>query len=56
MMTREQNALMTLTGAADAAGKLLRRTWQPAALLEELEDRRPLKALRLLGQDMVLIP
>ena len=54
MMTREQNAFMTLTGEADAAGKLLRRTWQPAALLEELDDRRPLKALRLLGQDLVL--
>lgn len=54
MMTREQNALMTLTGSADAAGKLLRRTWQPAALLEELDDRRPLKALRLLGQDLIL--
>jgi len=54
MMTAEQNALITRTGPQDPAGQLLRKTWQPAALVEELDDARPVKALRLLGQDLVL--
>jgi phthalate 4,5-dioxygenase len=42
-------------------GELLRRYWQPVALLDEFDSRfdpamatRPVKAVRLLGQDLVL--
>jgi phenylpropionate dioxygenase-like ring-hydroxylating dioxygenase large terminal subunit len=54
MMTVEQNDLMTKTGPGAPAGALLRRYWQPAALAEELMGDRPIKAVRLLGQDIVL--
>jgi nitrite reductase/ring-hydroxylating ferredoxin subunit len=54
MMSVEQNDLMTRTGSGAPAGALLRRYWQPAALAEELPADRPIKAVRLLGQDVVL--
>lgn len=53
-MTTEQNALMTRGGPGSPAGKLLRMYWQPAALVEELQEPRPVKAIRLLGEDLVL--
>jgi hypothetical protein len=31
----------------------MRRYWQPAALIEELPDQRPVRAVRLLGEDLV---
>jgi phthalate 4,5-dioxygenase oxygenase subunit len=54
MMTREQNELLTRIGPDAPAGQLLRRYWQPIALVEELAGLRPLKAVRVLGQDLVL--
>jgi len=54
MMTNDQNRLMTQTGAGTPAGNLLRRYWQPAALSEELAGKRPVRPVRLLGQDLVL--
>ena len=54
MMTREQNDLLTRVCAGAPAGQLLRRYWQPVALAEELAGSRPVKAVRILGQDLVL--
>src|SRR5262249_59241016 len=54
MMSKEQNELITRTGPGTAAGKLMRMFWQPAALVDELDARRPLKPVRLLGEDLVL--
>jgi phthalate 4,5-dioxygenase oxygenase subunit len=54
MMSVEQNELMTKTGPATPAGALLRRYWQPAALSAELAGEKPIRALRLLGQEVVL--
>lgn len=54
MLTQEQNDFMTRVGPGAPAGKLLRRYWQPLALADELAGERPLKAVKLLGQDMVL--
>jgi len=53
-MTPAQNDLITLSGKGTPLGALLRRYWQPIALLEELEGPRPAKAVKVLGQDMVL--
>ncbi len=53
-ITAEQNDFMTRVGPGTPAGTLLRRYWQPVALSEELEEQRPLKAVKLLGQEMVL--
>lgn len=54
MMSREQNDRITRVGPKTPAGALLRQYWQPAALSDELAGPRPIKAVRLLGQDLVL--
>src|SRR5229473_843152 len=54
MMSQEQNDLMTRTGRADPCGKLMRMYWQPAALVDELQGPRPVKAVKLLGESLVL--
>jgi phenylpropionate dioxygenase-like ring-hydroxylating dioxygenase large terminal subunit len=56
MMSEEQNRLITRIEGQAPAGKLLSRYWQPAALVDELDEvpGRPLKALRLMGRDLVL--
>ena len=54
MLSAEQNALVTQTGAGTAGGALMRRYWQPAALAEELDGERPLVPVRLMGEDLVL--
>jgi phenylpropionate dioxygenase-like ring-hydroxylating dioxygenase large terminal subunit len=54
MLSQEQNDLITRTGPGTAAGYLMRRYWQPAALTEELSGNRPIKPIRLLGEDLVI--
>ena len=54
MITAETNRRMTRIGPGTPAGKLLRMYWQPAALAEELSGPRPVKPVRLLGEDFVL--
>jgi phthalate 4,5-dioxygenase len=61
MMSAEQNQLLTSVGAATLGGKLLRRYWQPIALLDEFDPTlvpemalRPVKPIRVLGQNFVL--
>lgn len=54
MLSAEQNELVTRVGPGTPAGALLRRYWQPAALVEEFGAERPAKAVRLLGEDLVL--
>ena len=46
--------LITETGPGTRCGALMRCYWQPAALVEELDGPRPVKRLRLLGEDLVL--
>ncbi|NMG36081.1 Rieske 2Fe-2S domain-containing protein [Azoarcus sp. TTM-91] len=54
MISAEQNDLITRVGPEAPAGKLLRRYWQPVALTDELAGERPVRAVRLMGQDFVL--
>lgn len=54
MMSAEHNDLLTRVGPATGLGKLMRMYWQPAALAEELDGQRPVKAVRLCGEDFVL--
>ncbi|WP_322517542.1 aromatic ring-hydroxylating dioxygenase subunit alpha [Rhodopseudomonas palustris] len=54
MMSQEQNDLISRIGPATPCGKLMRAYWQPAALVDELEGERPIKPVRLLGEDFVL--
>ena len=54
MMSAEQNRRITAVGPDEPAGKLLRCYWQPVALSDELAGPRPIKPVRLMGQDFVL--
>ncbi len=54
MLTQEENRLVTQTAPKTPAGEVLRRYWQPAALVEEFSSGRPIKALSLLGENLVL--
>ena len=55
MMSQEQNDLITRIGPGTPAGKLMRLYWQPVALIEELPAERPVKPVRLLGEEFVLV-
>ncbi|HEX6297943.1 MAG TPA: aromatic ring-hydroxylating dioxygenase subunit alpha [Burkholderiales bacterium] len=54
MISKEQNELMTRIGPGAPAGKLLRRYWQPVALVDELQGERPVKAVRIFGEELVI--
>lgn len=54
MLSKEQNDLMTRVSQHDPAGQLLRRYWQPVALADELHGKRPVRPVKLLGQNFVL--
>ncbi len=54
MLSAEQNERVTRTGKATPCGALMRRYWHPAALVEELDGDRPIKALTLMGEELVL--
>jgi phthalate 4,5-dioxygenase oxygenase subunit len=54
MISREENELLTQTGADTPCGELLRRYWQPVALAEELKpDGAPL-AVTLMGEELAI--
>ncbi len=53
MLSAEQNNTITRTGPRTPAGSLLRHYWQPAALVEELDAARPVRPVRLMGEDLV---
>lgn len=54
MLTREDNQLLTQVGRGTPGGELLRRYWQPVAPSGVLTAEKPIKAVRLLGEDLVL--
>jgi len=53
MLTREKNDLLTRTGPGTPGGDMLRRYWQPVALVRELEDKTPLP-VDIFGEELVL--
>lgn len=60
-MKAELNERITRIGPSTPAGNLMRHYWQPIALLDEFDPQlapdmatRPVKAVRILGQDLVL--
>ena len=54
MVSQELNERLTRTGRGRPAGEVLRRFWQPAALVEELDGERPVVPVTLLGERLVL--
>ena len=54
MLTAEQNERITRVAPGTPMGELMRRYWHPIAASAELSDENPTKAVRLLGEDLVL--
>ncbi|HEX2229393.1 MAG TPA: Rieske 2Fe-2S domain-containing protein [Candidatus Binatia bacterium] len=54
MLTREENEMLTRVGRGTPAGEMLRRYWMPVACAGELTEEKPIKAFRLLGEDLVV--
>ena len=54
MMSAEENATLTQVGPGTPGGALLRRYWQPAALVDELAGNRPVREVNLMGERLVL--
>jgi 5,5'-dehydrodivanillate O-demethylase oxygenase subunit len=54
MPTQEDNDLLTRVGPGTPGGELLRRYWQPVAAAGELTAEKPVKAVRILGEDLVV--
>jgi len=54
MMTKEESDLLTQTDSGTPMGELMRRYWQPVALLEELPPGGAPVPVRILGEDLVL--
>ncbi|MGW5386317.1 Rieske 2Fe-2S domain-containing protein [Nocardia sp. NPDC003963] len=54
MLQHEDNEKLTRTGPDAPLGRLLRSYWQPAALVSELPEDRPVKAIRIMSEDLVL--
>ena len=53
MLSQERNEMLTRVGPGTKNGELMRRYWHPVALASDL-DEWPSKAVRLLGEDLVL--
>lgn len=54
MLTREENQILTHVGSGTPAGELLRRYWHPVAVSGQLSDEKPIRPVRLLGEDLVV--
>jgi phenylpropionate dioxygenase-like ring-hydroxylating dioxygenase large terminal subunit len=54
MLAQEENELLTRVGPGTRAGKLLRRYWQPVALVEELPKGGSPLNVEILGERLVL--
>jgi phenylpropionate dioxygenase-like ring-hydroxylating dioxygenase large terminal subunit len=54
MITSEENQLLTQTHRGAPAGELLRRYWQPVALVEELPAGGAPLPVKIMGEDLAL--
>ena len=54
MLTKELNERLTQVGPGTPGGRLLRCYWHPICVAAELTPERPIKRLRVLGEDLVL--
>jgi 5,5'-dehydrodivanillate O-demethylase len=54
MLSREENEMFTRVGPGTPAGELLRRYWHPIALASDVTEEKPVKFVRILGENLVL--
>src|SRR6266571_5804875 len=53
-MRQADNELLTRVGLGTPAGELLRRYWHPVSIAGELTEEKPIKAVKLLGEKLVV--
>jgi 5,5'-dehydrodivanillate O-demethylase len=53
-MRQDENETLTRVGPGTPAGELLRRYWHPVAVAGELTTEKPIKAVKLLGERLVV--
>jgi 5,5'-dehydrodivanillate O-demethylase len=54
MLTREENQFLTQVGRGTPCGELLRRYWHPVAAAAELTREKPIRAVRILREELVV--
>ncbi|HWP58124.1 MAG TPA: aromatic ring-hydroxylating dioxygenase subunit alpha [Candidatus Acidoferrales bacterium] len=54
MLSCEENEKLTRVGPGTPAGELLRRYWHPVAVAAELTEEKPIKAVKVLGEELVV--
>jgi 5,5'-dehydrodivanillate O-demethylase len=54
MLTPEENALLTQVSRGTPCGELLRRYWHPVAVAGELTVEKPIKAVKILNEELVI--
>jgi 5,5'-dehydrodivanillate O-demethylase len=54
MLTRTENELLTQVGRGTSCGELLRRYWHPVAAAAELTEQKPIRAVKILGEELVV--
>ena len=53
-MRQDENETLTRVGPDTPAGELLRRYWHPVSIAAELTEEKPIKAVKLLGEKLVV--
>ena len=54
MLTREENELLTQVDPGTPCGELLRRYWHPVAAAAELSEEKPIRPVKILGEELVV--
>ena len=54
MLTHDENRLLTQVGRGTPCGELLRRYWHPVAAAAELTEEKPIRAVKILGEELVV--
>jgi len=54
MLSHSENEMLTQVGPGTPAGDLLRRYWHPVAIAGELTESKPIKAVKILGEKLVV--
>jgi len=54
MLSQEENELLSRIGPGTPAGRLLRRYWHVVGVAAELDNEKPKKRVKILGEDLVL--
>jgi len=54
VLTHEENILLTQVSRGTPCGELLRRYWHPVAAAAELTDEKPIRAVKILNEELVV--